>query len=200
MVTNNNVYKEQGVAKNMKNRIIYGLAGLTVGITMALGNVGCSPKYFQKKYVDLSVNNQSRDALANIYSELKYNEDSSVLAGHIFPDPEAGFKGDSLVFKFDENDNLIGRERYFGSDPNNIYFKDIISRNKKGRIKSIIYRFGEPSFKHASNLFPQAQEFKKESKVYEGNTNILLKNIKTKYFRCNSKTENYYLRNKKIKK
>jgi len=188
----------------MKN-IVCKVVGLAVGVTMALLNGGCSSKYLQNpnstknlsEQIDLSSCERNKDTLAKIYLELSYNSDSSILAGHIFPEPEIGFKGDSLVFKFDKKGNLIGRERYYGSDLNNIYFKNIILRNKKGRIKSIISRVGEPLFKPLSNLFSQAEGTKKEKKLYEGKTNILLKDIKTKYFRYNSKTKNYYLRNKK---
>jgi len=189
----------------MKN-IINWVTEFTVGIAMALGNFGCSPRYSVQNSnstknlsepIDLSSCERNKDTLDKLYLGLSYNSDSSILAGHIFPEPEIGFKGDSLVFKFDKKEDLIRRERYFGSNPNEIYFIDIISRNKKGKIKSITSRVGEPSFKSTSHLFSQAQEFKEEKKRYEGKTNILLKNIKTKYFKYSSRTKKYYLKDKR---
>ena len=69
--------------------------------------------------------------------------------------PDSDENGDSMVFEF-KGSHLISRERYFGNNPDDLYFSEKIFRNPDGYIDSISIRtIDSPrSFlKHSSNLF-----------------------------------------------
>ena len=117
------------------------------------------------------------------------NKDSSIiLAGFIFPYAATGYKGDSLVFKFDENKNLKFRERYYGDDPEQLNFKCEIFRNSEGIIDSLESTLGEPEFKHSFKLFPKADN-NQNLKGLERAKGLVKT---TYYYRYDSNKQHYY--------
>lgn len=76
----------------------------------------------------------------------------TVLTSHI---PDSDEKGDSMIFEF-KGSHLISRERYFGNNPDDLYFSEKIYRNPEGYIDSITFTSVDSprSFlKNCSNLF-----------------------------------------------
>jgi len=177
--------------KNIWNKLIKGV--LTIGVAFSLYT--CLMVQEKNKPFDLSAENATKKELAQPRPEFSFNSDSTIFSGFMYDSDQPNYKGDSIVFKFDRNSHLISRERYFGSDPNQIYFISTIFRNREGKIDLLISRIGEPTFKPISNLFKDAEkQINKEQEIFEGKTNILLKNIKTYRFTYDTITKNYYLK------
>jgi hypothetical protein len=175
-------------------KIKYALSMLALALVVNFAL--CSFTRHTNKPQDLSFYNPSLETLLQNRPHAILNSDSTILASHI---PENDEEGDSMVFKFDKKGNLISRIRYFGNNPEDLNFSEIIYRDNDGRIDSIkttTIDVPKSYLKNISHLFDNTDttaNCKLSSSYSAKNSN---ENIEVHYFKYDYRKKHYFLNDK----